>query len=647
MTTIPHLRSAIAQAALAFVPPLIRRTLLEEAAFRKEYGLKTSVVLSLGDSVAFVQRSELFGAVRRILSGVPAIEVPDITGKNWELKNTGAYGEAPSLILSCGEQHLVLPDFAGLSADSTMRLHFFDETASKVNLPSSARASWRTIIAKRSLEDDEFEAFQSEFRDMPISVEQSIRNIVTRGQPIEISTLVPVSRRYFERLIGAYDSSTSIRDYAAGSCKEHLEQLSNWRAYDGFLFSLLLSSHSSITALVGANHLNNEDLVRAFDFVEQQGDITSQLGAVEVGLRILSSRPEIEPILIRLIKQIRDDDVDKPNSNFNLLSALFLLVDGELSRTRLLSAEPPFYRRFAALSQAALIHRQLVQSNVDMAQFFEWAYNNRGEQYYFQSFTDMRVEPRWHPDFAAASQMKADFFGRIMNAAKEHEQNIRNEELADLVLRNKPGSLIYLSDPLRPYLPGPLEGAEESQISLPSEISEAIKVQLSAEELTPSSFIGIVNLAPFLRAGADTAELAAKALKLGSYRLADVKDRSQLLAILNGLAIASAITRSRALANDLRILVRRYRRDAQFALSIDEVLRVCLVAAACHAEMVAWRDFVGDWLTELAFSDLEGDDGSALYSHLRCLFLAVPELWMSCGKAYAALRAYNAAQHPV
>ena len=50
------------------------------------------------------------------------------------------------------------------------------------------------------------------------------------------------------------------------------------------------------------------------------------------------TRPEIEPFLIRLIEQIRDDDVDGQASGFKLLSALFVLVDGELSRTRLLSA---------------------------------------------------------------------------------------------------------------------------------------------------------------------------------------------------------------------------------------------------------------------------------------------------------------------
>ena len=645
MTNSAYLRAALVQAGLEFAPPLIRKTLLEDSGFREEYGFTVDAVLSFGDSGVSVQRYDLFDAVRKILSGASVNEVTDTDGQKWRLKNISGEGELPNLSLSRGEQRLILPDFAALSPDSTTRLRSFNKAASDVNLPRSVRDTWRNVLTERALEDDEVDAFHSEFRDTPIEKARSIRGEIVCRQS-SISSLFPPSRKYFERLVGAYDGSASIRDYAASSARTLFDQLSAWRPYDGFLFCLFLSSHSSMTVKINVDQLGSEDLVRAFDFLDKHGDRTSQLGAIEVGLRILPWRPEIEPILIRLIEQIRDDDVDGQASGFKLLSALFLLVDGELSRTRLLSAAPPFYRRLAALSQAALIHRQLVNSAVDIDQFCEWAFSNRGEQYYLQSLADMRLEPRWNPDLAAASQMKADFFGRIMIAAKNYEQNIKDGELSDLVLATKSGSLNSLSDFFHPYLPGPLEGAEESQNILPTEIAETIETQLGAEEVGPSSFIALVNSALIFRVGADQAELAARALKLGSYRLANVEDRSQLLAILNGLATVAAVTRSRALANELRILVRRYRRDAQYALSIEEAMKICLVAAVSRADLNDWREFAGDWLTELAFSDLEDDDGKVLHSHLKCLCHAVPELWVFCGRADASLMAYNASRHP-
>lgn len=645
MTNSPYVRSALAQAALELAPPLIRKSLLEKQVFREEYGFRADAVLAFGDSGVSIQRSELFNAIRKILSGVSEMEVTDTDGRGWKLTNESEKGELPTLAISRKKQRLILPAFVTLSPDSTIRLRSLDEAAFDVNLPTRARDTWRNVLSERALDDDEVDEFHSDFRDTPIYIARSIRSEIANGQS-SVSSLAPPSRRYFERLVGGYDGSASIRDYAAGFGRKFFEQFPAWRPYDGFLFSLFLSSHSALTAEISVEHLVSEDLVRAFDFLEKRGDRISQLGAIEVGLRVLPERPEIESVIIRLIEQIRDDDVDGPASGFKLLSALFLLVEGELSRTRLLSAEPPFYRRLASLSQAALIHRQLVNSGIEIDPFCEWAFNNRGEQYYLQSLADMRLEPRWNPDLAVASQMKADFFGRIMIAAKNYGKNINDGELHKLVLGTEPGSLHSLSEFPRPYFPGPLEGAENSPNILPAELSEAIETQLGAEEVEPSSFIALVNSALIFRVDSDQAELAARALKLGSYRLENVENRSQLLAILNGLASVAAAARSISLADELRILVRRYRRDTQYALSIKEAMRICLVAAASRADLNDWRKFAGDCFTELAFGNLESDDGEVLHSHLHCLFQAVPELWVTCGRADAALMAYNASKHP-
>lgn len=644
MTNSPYVRSALAQVALELAPPLIRKTLLGELEFREEYGFRADAVLAFGDSGVSIQRTELFDAIRKILSGASEMGVTDTDGQEWKLSNESEKGELPTLAISRGKQRLNLPNFAALSPDSATRLRSLDEAASDVNLPTGARDTWHKFLSERALDDDEVDEFYSDFRDTPVHIARSIRSEIANGQS-SVSSLVPPSRRYFERLVGAYDGSASITNYAAGCARKFFEQLSTWRPYDGFLFSLFLSSHSALTTEIGVEHLGSEDLVRALGFLEIRGDRTSQLGAIEIGLRILRERPEIEPVLIRLIGQIRYDDVDESASGFKLLSALFVIVDGELSRIRLFAAEPPFYRRLAALAQAALIHRQLVNSGVAVDPFCEWAFNNRGEQYYLQSLADMRLEPRWNPDLAVDSQVKADFFGRIMIAAKIYEKNINGGELHDLVLGTEPGSLHSLSDFPRPYFPGPLEGAENSPNILPAELSQAIETQLGADEVGPSSFIALVNSALIFRVDLDQAELAAKALKIGSYRLANVEDRSQLLAILNGLATVAAAARSRALAGELRILMRRYRRDAQYALSIEETMRICLIAAASRIDLKDWGEFTGAWLTELAFGELDGNDGKVLHSHLQCLCHAVPELWVSCGRADAALMAHNASRH--
>ena len=641
----PYVKSTFAQTALDLTPPLIRDTLLGDRDFRKEYGIEVNSIISFPAFDISFHLSSLYNAVRRVLSGASEKKVINTKGQKWRLKNICKEGELPNLSLSRGEKRFPLSNLAALSPDRDTRLRFLDEAISDVNLPRNASDQWRNILSERALKDDEVDACLSEFRDTPVKKMRSISTDLRTAQ-ISPSFLVPPSRRYFERLVGEYDESTSIRDYATSVGRTLFTQLSAWRPYDGFLFSLLLSSHASLTDEINVDQLISEDLVRAYDFLEKHGDRISQLGAIEVGLRVLPSRPEIEQPLIRLIEQIRDDDVDGQASGFELLSALFCLVDGELSRTRLLSSEPPFYRRLAALSQATLIHRQAMSLSVDIDQFSkwidqlsEWAFSNRGEYYYIQSLSDMRLEPRWDPEFIATSPMKANFFGRILIAAKKYEQNITGSQIYDLVLTDKAGSLSPFGYILATWLPGPLEGAEYTQNTLPPKISEVIETQLSVQEVGPSSFHALVNFASLYPISTDHAELAAKALREADYHLHNIKDKSQIDVILDGLAKVAAVSRSSTLADELRILVRRYRHNTEYALSIEEVIRICLVAAASRSDLNEWIEYVGDWLTELAFGDLKDDEVPVFYVQLTWLCHVVPELWVSCGRANAALSA--------
>ena len=574
----PYVRSVLARKALELVPLLIRDTLLEDSSFREMYGLKAEPILFFPDSDISFYRSILYDTARKVLSGAPEKKVINREGQKWRLKIIDNKGELPALSISRGEKHFFLPNLEVLSPDKSIRLRFLDAVVSDVNLPNSVSEPWRDILSERALEDDEVDAFHSEFLDTPVVKTHSINRDV-RARQVSRASLVPPSRRYFERLVGEYDGSASIHDYASGNGRKLFEQLSAWHPYEGFLFSLFLSSHAALTDEISVDQLNDDDLVRAFDFLDKDGDRISQLGAIEVGLRVLPSRPEIEQALIRLIERIRDDEVDGKASGFKLLSALFHFIDGELSRIRLFSAKPPFYRRLAALSQAALIHRQFVGLSVDIDQFSEWAFSNCGG-FYLQSLVDMRSEPRWDPNFATAPQMKDDFLGRILNIAKKYEQNITGSQIYDLVFGDGANSLQSLINPFYSYLPGPLEGDQNAQHILPPNCAEEIEIQLSAEEVGPASFPALVNLALIYRIDSDQAELAATALKRSNYHLRNIENESQLAAILDGLATVAAVSRSSSLADELLILVRKYRRDAEYELSLQEVIRICLIAAA-------------------------------------------------------------------
>lgn len=638
MANNTYLKSAVAQAALSHMPPLICKELLQDSSFRDEYSISVSSKIEVG-GVTF-ELSNLTVAVRNVLSGSSRAEVIDTNAQTWQLKNTSDVGDLPKLVISSDEVRHLPPSFVSFSPDREIRLRTFDQAVNDVNLPGCTSISWREILSSRALKDEEIYDLISEFRNTPIAnIEAIISEIEDGNSPI--STLVPPSRFYFERLIGKYDNSQSIREHAAGSGKTLLNELSEWRPYEGFLLGLLLSSHSSLTDEIDICRLSSEDLVKAYTYLGTNGDRISQLGAIEVGLRVLPSRPELEDPLLRLIELIRDDAADKPTSAYRLLSTLFCFVDGELARIRLFSDTPPFYRRLAAMSQASLIHRQLVNLSVEIDRFCDMMPNDRRFKHFLQSLTDMRLEPRWDPRFAAASQLKSEFVGRIIIAADRFRDSLENSQVRSLLYTEEAESLRTYSQLFFSYIPGPLEGAENAQVNLPSELAEITKKQLSANTAEPSSFVAMVNFGLVFGLTEELSELAIHALSSASYRLRNIKNREQLVATLYGLATIAAATRNTALADALRIMVRIYRADARFNLSIQEAANICLAAAASHSDLDVWTEYVGECMSEFAYGELQGDEGLECYAYLIGLRHAVPELWVTCGKADAALAAFN------
>jgi hypothetical protein len=70
------------------------------------------------------------------------------------------------------------------------------------------------------------------------------------------------------------------------------------------------------------------------------------------------------------------------------------------------------------------------------------------------------------------------------------------------------------------------------------------------------------------------------------------------------------------------------------------------MSSACQIDLINWGDYLGDWLTELAFGNLSDEEGISISSYLNYLLQIVPELWISCGRAEAALKAFIAANAP-
>jgi hypothetical protein len=582
-----------------------------------------------------VQRSTLFNGIREALADMsvqPTLK--DSAGQEWRLEIINANNER-RVALAKAKHRLLLSDFSGLSPDQAERMNGFNHVADNVNLPTQAISRWREILASRALTDDEMVALHEDIEETPIQKAAMVGFEIGKGE-ISFSTLVPRSEEYFDRLVGKCDPSQNIAEYTHASAERHLRQLIEWRNYDGFLLALLLSSHSSISSLIKADEVEESKLIQAYEWLQKNGDRISQVGAIEVGLSILDKQPEIEPYIQGMIEQIRDESADDDRSRFHLLSTLIVLTEGELARTKILKGKAPFWRRLASIAQASLLERCIIKSQLDIAEFSKWTLQNRGQLFYLQTMADLRCEPRWYPDYVSSQQLKAEFIGRILNAAHRNAAKIQNKTMRELLIGDGPESLKRFIVFPRTFLPGPLDGGLISQMEPPADILIEIEKQLSQDILEPQSFRALVNSALVFRLDLHQAQLAANALRSAKYHLRRMDNKENLISILRGLATVAAVARSDELAKELKILTRKCRQETGNSLSAEDALWIGLIAAASHSELTEWCEFVGDWITELAFQS-QPDEMKRLHFHVETLCLIVPELWRTCGRAEAAL----------
>jgi hypothetical protein len=324
------------------------------------------------------------------------------------------------------------------------------------------------------------------------------------------------------------------------------------------------------------------------------------------------------------------------------VSGLVALVEGEVARRSIARGRPPFWRRLVTIAHACTLEREVLARGLELAGIAKWALNSGGSLYYLQTLVDLRREPRWFPDLLAADQLKAEWIGRVWSAAERHRDSVPAGELSEILWGE--GATSIKSQLVFPnaWLPGPLEGGVEAVRDLPAELEAGIRASLEAEELTPTSFYGLVNASLLLRVDSRLSGLAAEGLRRIGYQLRQVNANDDPFPLLHGLAKVAAVTRSAELAGEVRILVRAVRRGRSKRLSPEACARIALVASGANSEQSGWAKSIGEWLTELAFSEMTIEEAVSLQSDVHMLLHIDPDLWGTCGRAEAALAAFVA-----
>lgn len=626
--------SLMLQVALNLFPDIISKSLLDDPYFIQRFGVETTSRISFSSSAVSFDSRELFDAVSIVLSAPGSrTAATDVEGNEWEISVESDSGGQFTL-LARGDKRTRLPYFWPMSPFADIRISEFDREAKLDNFSGSVFERWRSKLSAAPLSADSLDELWKDLSLTPARFSESLA-IKLRSDDCSVTDLVPREIAYYEALVGALVEVDNFPGYVRKT-SDFVEQLLNWNRVRGLKWALLLSSHSQLISVVDLNEFGTDDFCSVLEFVKDEGDIFSKVGMIELGLGKIKEWPQIQPHLFALISDLIDDDPREQNGKFSFVSSLIVLVIGELSRIKVFKDKSPFWMRLAAIAHASQIERVYLANRFMPEEFQTWVYKNRGLDFFMRSLLDMRLEPRWQPDFVSPTQLKFDLLCRVANALQQSHEHLTLPELLDLLEIDGRGASKLLKFP-ESFLPGPLEGGVASSLPMPEEVLRNLEVQLTSDSVNVDSFNLLVNSSLIFNITSDHARLAATALRKVKYQLQQASGNNDFFALISGLATVAAVTRSEELADEVRVLSRVTRRREDSALLGTDELRIALIAAASIRDFQQWSDFLGEWITEIAYEVEMGEQSVLLLNSLKAIVELEPNLSSACSKAKSSL----------
>tara|TARA_R110002049_G_scaffold29552_13_gene100434 strand:+ start:191 stop:2116 length:1926 start_codon:yes stop_codon:yes gene_type:complete len=621
---------------LNLYPPFIRNELISNPTFRNKHGLNLESILSVESLNTSFERSDLYSSARESASrdGIP-VKVNDQNQDVWDLTLEKKSKYSYILHLRNQSKTILFEDFWPFITDINERLSIFEYECSKRQLPSTDVTYWSKKLETGLLSDDEINDLHDDLNNTPFSNTEKLNRELELGTST-LETMVPQNIKYYERLIGIHKNSKNISEYAQSELKTHFKTLFQGDIYRGIESALLMSSHSTIIQSLSEVELNERVLIKVFENFFTQGDLTSQTGLIEAGIALVDNYPNLEPQIEKLLIKLVDKPTDKDEQQWGLLNALIILVDSELALLQIFQDKPTFYRRLASFTQAALIQRSVIRTNVHDNKFGPNTIEQRSMIFYCQNLIDLRLEPRWLPDYQTTQQLKSELVGRIYLTALQSENKLNQTRIRDLLFdSNSSSPAPQLNLGINFMLPGPLEG-NISAATLPQKISEEFEKELFSSQLNLKGVTPLINISQIWMLDNDHTNHLIDILKDAKHKLHKTRQQDEILSILQGIAVVSAITRNTELAAELVILSRRYREYLDDHSQVS-LLGIGLYAAAAHEDIEEWLKYSGDWISELVYLPLKGEAAKNLKNWLDQLTIFEPRLYCMCGRAIAAL----------
>lgn len=633
MSREAYIRGSLALMMADLFPPLIQQAIMADEAFSASLNLTSVGTVTFNRSGPSFDRSALMAAVRAT-SSTQKGEITDEAGTTWEIAFERDQGR-PRLSLKGPTEAIVVTHLGAASESCEDRIAVLEAEARRVNLPTESREKWAAIMSERSLTEGEVDTFVFDINATPTGVRAAIAGTL-KDENIPFDVLVPRPLVYYERLIGHIGEQTTISQYANEVLKGHMERLLAWDPEEGMRQCLLLCAHPSVVEVLAQVGRHDGTYPNVINWSAREGDAIARCAIAELSILRADTDGEIAEGLAAAVSALVGD---KENEQFEILSALFIMVYGQLARIKSLAGKPTFWRRLAALAHAAVVARCLNLGKGHVAEIAAGFRRVRSRLFSLQVYADLRSGPLWQGQSAMPGQLRNELIGRLILRAAERPDETQALGLEECILGDGAASLKSTVDLFLAMLPGPLEDDVPLVRDMSEEMHDTVAASLREVKPTDRSLAPLLNTAFVFRPQSDLVELAGAALQRAQYQIDITTEGVNIGDVIAALASVAAISRNIVLADAVLTVIRYHRLLTPERLELGEAVRAGLIACASRSELPEWSTTVGGLMSEFAFQDLSKDEAGGLHAFLMDFCDVVPELWSSCGPALAASEA--------
>lgn len=612
--------------ALNMMPPFMQLKVGADLDVHDAFDLSIEGQVLSGGGRASFDRSKFHDVVRETLAD-PASEpvIIDESGEEWRASQPEP--DRSRVRLTRVDGVFTQGDFFAVDPDGERRLAGLERAIAASGLPEASAEPWRTRLKAAPLPSDRTRYLEQDLAATPRSVARALER-QTGQNSVLLSLLVPTDRRYYERLAGE-GAASNLKDYADRIAVPLIRERLNRDAPDIALATLMNGHGFFAEGLKDA-----DDAAAVARWAAEHGDPLCLVMVLEAYLGTAATDVALAEALLPVARKLHGLMTSDPHA-LDLLSAIALLTDGEVSHSGVLADWPPFRRRAAVLAHVALVYRAAAV-NLSGEDFPRWAAATRGHSFLLQTIIDLRTEPRWDGELIDGSQLEQEIIGRVTGAASAAA--IAEGELHDLLLGEEEGSFRSLAK-ISYCWPGPLEGGLPSTpIPLPEEAEKALDAGLADERATLKGLMPLLNTWRMGTVGPERVAALVGLLERSNYLVEGVDRKLMLEGVLYGFAGLAAAARSPELASATRIAARRSRGASATGAELVSEMRIALTAAAAHEELGEWSTYAGEWAEELALAATGDESADVLMRELDELYALEPRLRIGCGRATALLQ---------